>query len=280
MENLVLVPEREFREFNNWKSRRGAKDGGILEAIRNPEQRQMVQKWNAAQEIFKDSSKPYELRKAEYDEKMGDFHSLKNKISGFRPNYIPISEKRRMNDDSDKEKSIDDIVDLMPANQKWNARNLMKQIQKNADDNLISWSPTNGEVSIRGKKLEGSNIVDLVDDVMRSSTAKMPKKNNPNRNAFIDALVEMNAPETLIKNKNALKRFQEMKENKALPSAKRARSVGIYHPPGIPERIFKESDSDIDDYDSTDRKSAIDLEKRNASPLSKMKQAIEWTNTR
>ena len=279
MENLVLVPEREFREFNNWKSKRGANDSGILQAIRNPEQRQMVQKWNTAQQIFNDSSKPYELRKAEYDEKMSDFHSLKNKISGFHPNLIPIPEKRRMNDDSDKEKSIDDIVDLMPANQKWNARNLMKQIQKNADDNLISWSPTNGEVSIHGKRLEGSNIVDLVDDVMRSSTGKVSKKNNPNRNAFIDALVEMNAPETLIKNKNALKRFQEMKENKALSSAKRARSVGIYHPPGIPERIFKESDSDIDDYDATDRKSAIDLEKRNASPLSKMKQAIEWTNT-
>ena len=130
------------------------------------------------------------------------------------------------------------------------------------------------------KKLEGSNIVDLVDDVMRSSTAKTLKRENPNRTEFTNALVEMNAPETLIKNKNALKRFQEMKENKALSSAKRARSVGIYHPPGIPERIFKESDSDIDDYDSTDRKSAIDLEKRNASPLSKMKQAIEWTNTR
>ena len=136
--------------------------------------------------FFKDSSKPYELRKAEYDKKMGDFHSLKNRIN-FRPSYIPISEKRRMNDDSDKEKSIDDIVDLMPTNQKWNASNLMKQIQKNADDNLISWCPTNGEVSIRGKRLEGNNIVDLVDDVMRSSTGKLPKKNNPNRNAFIDA---------------------------------------------------------------------------------------------
>ena len=278
MENLVLVPEREFREFNNWKSRRGAKDGGILEAIRNPEQRQMVQKWNTAQQIFNDSSKPYELRKAEYDEKMSDFHSLKNKISGFHPNLIPIPEKRRMNDDSDKEKSIDDIVDLMPDNQKWNARNLMKQIQKNADDNLISWSPSNGEVSIHGKRLEGSNIVDLVDDVMRSSTAKTLKRENPNRTEFINALVEMNTPETLIKNKNALKRFQEMKENKALSSSKRVKSIESYGPPGIREHILKETDSDIDDdEDDTDRKSNI--EKTNTSPLSKMKQAIKWTNT-
>ena len=44
MENLVLVPEREFREFNNWKSKRGANDSGILQAIRNPEQREILQK--------------------------------------------------------------------------------------------------------------------------------------------------------------------------------------------------------------------------------------------
>ena len=278
MENLVLVPEREFREFNDWKSRRGASDGGILQAIRNPEKRQMVQKWNAAQEIFNDSNKPYELRKAEYDEKMGDFHSLKNKISGFRPNYIPISGKRRMIDDGDTEKSIDDIVDLMPDNQKWNARNLMKQIQKNADDNLISWSSNNGEVSIRGKRLEGSNIVDLLDDIMRSSSGKMSKRDNPNRTAFINALAEMNAPETLIKNRNALKQFREMKE-KALSSSRTVKSIESYHPPGIPEHILKESDSDIDDNDDTDRKSALDLEKTNASPLLKMKKAIQWANT-
>ena len=52
-------------------------------AVRNPEQKEMVKKFNAAQEIFNDSSRPYELRKAQYDETMRDFHALKNKISGF-----------------------------------------------------------------------------------------------------------------------------------------------------------------------------------------------------
>ena len=156
MDNVVLVPEREFSEFKNWKSSRGA--GGIVQAVRNPEQREMVKKFHAAQEIFNDSSRPYELRKAQYDETMRDFHTLKNKISGFRPNSIPAmgkTSKKRADDEDDKEKSVDDVVDLMPDSLKSNARNLMKRIQNNTDENLISWSP-NGEVSIRGRRLRGA----------------------------------------------------------------------------------------------------------------------------
>ena len=64
MDNVVLVPEREFSEFKNWKSSRGV-GGGIMQAVRNPEQREMVKKFHTAQEIFNDSSRPYELRKTQ-----------------------------------------------------------------------------------------------------------------------------------------------------------------------------------------------------------------------
>ena len=241
MNNLVLVPEREFSEFKNWKLRRGVSvDGGIIQAIHNPEQREMVKKYHAAQEVLNDSNKPYELRKAQYDEIMRSFHTLKDRISGIRGISNPEigkSQEDNINND-EKDKSIDDIVDIMPESIKWNARNLMKQIQKNGNENLISWSPTNGEVSIRGSRLAGSNIIDLVGDVMRSSTGKISKKKNPNRDAFIDALVEMYAPETLIKNRDALRQFREMKENNLLsPAAKRVKENEHRHPPGIPENI-------------------------------------------
>ena len=140
MDNVVLVPEREFSEFKNWKSSRGVVGGSIVQAVQNPEQREMVKKFHAAQEIFNDWSKPYELKKAQYDEKMRDFHTLKNKISGFRPNSIPTMGKtstKQADYDNEKEKSIDDVVDLMPDSLKSNARNLMKRIQKNTDENLI-----------------------------------------------------------------------------------------------------------------------------------------------
>ena len=54
-----------------------------------------------------------------------------------------------------------------------------------------------------------------------------------NRVAFIDALVEMNAPETLIKNRDALKQFRQMKENNAPPPTKRTKAIRHHHPPGI-----------------------------------------------
>ena len=92
MDNVVLVPEREFSEFKNWKSSHGV-GGGIVQAVRHPEQREMVKKFHAAQEIFNDSSRPYELRKAQYDETMRDFHALKNKISGFLSKLINSGNK-------------------------------------------------------------------------------------------------------------------------------------------------------------------------------------------
>ena len=287
MDNVVLVPEREFSEFKNWKSNRGGVVGGsIVQAVRNPEQREMVKKFHAAQEIFNDSSKPYELRKAQYDETMRDFHTLKNKISGFRANSsIPAT--KQADDKDDKEKSVDDVVDLMPDSLKSNARNLMRRIQKNTNENLISWSPTNGEVSIRGRRLEGSNIADLVGDVMRSSSSKsLTKRENPNRVAFIDALVEMNAPETLIKNRDALKQFRQMKENYLPPPAKRTKAIGHHQPPGIPEHILKESDydddDDNDDFDGANEKLYRDtnLKKSDASPIKNVKKAIQWANTK
>ena len=55
MDNVVLVPERKFSEFKNWKSNRGGVvDGNIVQAVWNPEQREMVKKFHAAQEIFND----------------------------------------------------------------------------------------------------------------------------------------------------------------------------------------------------------------------------------
>ena len=53
MDNVVLVPKREFSEYKNWKSSRGV-GGSIVQAVRNPDQQEMVKKFHAAQDIFND----------------------------------------------------------------------------------------------------------------------------------------------------------------------------------------------------------------------------------
>ena len=83
MEKLVLVPQSEFGEFKNWKAS-SSSSTDILQAIRKPEEREMIKKFNLAQSIINDSNEPYVSRKRKYDEKMQDFRTIKNKISSTR----------------------------------------------------------------------------------------------------------------------------------------------------------------------------------------------------
>jgi len=58
-------------------------------------------------------------------------------------------------------------VDVLPANQRKNAKRIMR-LPRTPGDDIVSWT-SNGEVSIRGQRLRCTNIIDLVGDVLRSS---------------------------------------------------------------------------------------------------------------
>ena len=58
-------------------------------------------------------------------------------------------------------------VDVLPANQRKNAKRIMRLLCANGND-IVSWT-SNDEVSIRGQRLRGTNIIDLIVDVLRSS---------------------------------------------------------------------------------------------------------------
>ena len=58
--------------------------------------------------------------------------------------------------------------------------------------------------------LTGTNIIDLVGDVVRSASSKTSA---PQRERFLNALAEANVPETLVKNKAALERYRQIKNN-------------------------------------------------------------------
>ena len=73
--------------------------------------------------------------------------------------------------DEDREKKDDDIdatvVDALPNSQKANAKKLIRLLRSHGN-NVVSWTPQ-GDVSIRGQRLRGANIVDLVGDVVRTT---------------------------------------------------------------------------------------------------------------
>ena len=114
--------------------------------------------------------------------------------------------------DEDREKKDDDIdsdvVDALPNNQKVNAKKLIRLLRSH---DIVSWTPQ-GDVSIRGKRLRGVNIVDLVGDVVRTTPSRsMP----PQREQFLNALTEANVPETLVKNRMALEHYRAIKNDGA-----------------------------------------------------------------
>ena len=99
------------------------------------------------------------------------------------------------------------ILDVIPSNQKRNAQKLLQYLRKHGS-NVISWNP-NGDVSIYGSNLQGTNIVDLIDDVFQ--TSRHSKHVNTSRKLFLSALGDVNVPETLIRNEMALKTYRAIK---------------------------------------------------------------------
>ena len=233
---MRLIPEAKFRQLTECETMKNS--NSILQAVNRPEQREMIKKYHLAQNTLNDESKPTDVKRAEYNELMQEYIMLKDKVKGVR--YPERS----------NEKGIDDTVNMMPTSLKSSAEKLMNRIKES--EGVITWEP-NGEVSIHGKKLVGSNITDLVGDVIRQT-----KEENIDRETFLRGLAELNAPETLIKNKSALTQFRKLKN----------RSAPLFRPRGIPEHQLKSEASSMDYGDS---------------PVKKMRKATEqiaWVNRR
>ena len=95
------------------------------------------------------------------------------------------------------------VIDVFPVTQKCNAQKLLRLLREHGDD-AVSWT-RNGEVSIHGQRLRGTNIVDLFGDLVRSTPSNTIA---PQRERFLSALADANVPETLVKNKALLERYR------------------------------------------------------------------------
>ena len=172
-----------------------------MQAINHPEQGEMVRSYNVAQSLLRDNTnKPDDERMREYNEKMQDFYMYKDKIKGAR---IAPRRQNAINEKSDDDKAAREAVSAMPASLQSSAQKLIDRIKDNSD--VISWTP-DGEVSIHGQKIVGSSITDLVGDAIRNTRTQ-----HPTRGSFLEALVEMNTPDAMIKSKLAFTRFQTIK---------------------------------------------------------------------
>ena len=197
MKKFVLVPESQHRQTINKHD--------VLQAIHRPEQREMLKRYQLAQNLLHDAKQTNDDTKLdEYQEAMQDFARLRDQQTRARlPPQQPVKQQ------ADNETKSDDdavVVNALPTSQQTNARKLMQLLRAQGDD-VVSWT-RNGDVHIRGQRVRGTNIVDLVGDVVRATPSKT---STPERERFLSALAEANVPETLVKNKSALERYRAIK---------------------------------------------------------------------
>lgn len=109
-----------------------------------------------------------------------------------QPLSIPIVDDPNM----EKEQELDDndLLNTFPKSLKNKASLLLKQIKQSG---VIAWDGL-GCVSIHGNRLQGSNIIDLLNDVIRS---RKTDTEPAGRDQFIKCLSDINVPHILIGNK-------------------------------------------------------------------------------
>ena len=132
----------------------------------------------------------------------------------------------------------DDILESVPKTMKAKAQLLLKKMKSSPD---ISWNEK-GELKYKGETVQGSNVVDLVNDVLR----KRKYFNPQGWETFGEALREANVPQDLIGHED---RWRYISQTKRTPrSRKRQQSPSPIRPysPKTPRRRRKEVQNWVD----------------------------------
>ena len=111
-----------------------------------------------------------------------------------------------VNEDGNIARIEEEIIDSVPASFKTRARNLMKKLKSHP--NKIAWDD-HSQLIINGTTVPGSNMVDLVNDVLRPRKNFTPKGHE----AFVQGLAEINTPEDFIRNEARRKLLLEYRDN-------------------------------------------------------------------
>ena len=137
-----------------------------------------------------------------YAQQLQRVNQLKNQV--FRPEPSPVQMithmERTMTSESDSttpsqqlNATHKQIIDSVPKTMQNRAKLLIQKLKDHSD--VISWN-NNGQLVLEGSIVPNSNIVDLVNDVMR----KRKGFNLEHSNTFAKALTKINIAEDYIRN--------------------------------------------------------------------------------
>ena len=275
MKKLVLVPEPRFRALVESEMKNTS--AGVIDAVINPEREEMVKKFQMGQEILNDDSKTDELKMKSYDNVMQSFVTQRDKVKAKltpNPRSTPLNSITTPIDTDAAVMMRQKTVEALPINLQTTAQKLLERVKAYGDKRVIDLS-SDGKVSVMGEKLDvgSGDISELVSDILRAPSAK--RADNPNRRAFLNALLKMDVPEAWIKNKTARAEYQFLKRDKAIKDDKKEYSI---IPKGIPDRLLS---SEV--LNTTDQRKTVTQSKKRANRLGPSKTSktdIEWVDTK
>jgi hypothetical protein len=173
----------------------GRLKGPNLTPLTNPNRDQVIKKMDEVSSILQDETLPESIKASRINEKVKNYSVFADKL--LTPSKSIVHETT----DNQEE-----LFNSLPNTFRPPAMVLMEELKKHPQ--AIKWSP-NGEVSVQGTQLRGSNIVDLIGHVLRSrKTTQVPVHGD----AFLKVLADLNFPEELVKNKYQLSKFRSYKQ--------------------------------------------------------------------
>ena len=186
---MALVPLDMLQQWKNQP---------YLPALKNPSQNQLVKTMNQMQTILNDNSLPENVKSNRVSENLKDIQVYGDKI--LQPHVEKPEVTNFLKQTNTK------LFDSLPKTFQNSAKHLMNELEKHPE--IISWNPQSNEVSINGKILAGSNIVDLIGDVLRTrKTVPSPLHSD----TFLKLLANLNIPEELVKNRLKINKLRAYK---------------------------------------------------------------------
>ena len=171
-----------------------------LTPLTQPNKDRVVKEMAEMSSLLRDEGLPDSLKASRYSEKLKDYSTFANKL------IEPTVQKQQQSSPSVHPQQ--DMFASLPTTYRAPANVLMRELEKYP--HMIQWNPTTHEVSVKGQTLKGSNVVDLISDVMRTrKTAKVPIHGS----SFLKTLADLNLPESFVKNKYRISQFRSYKRS-------------------------------------------------------------------
>jgi len=219
---MVLVPE-EFMDMLERKEN--------MQTV--PTTKSLIRLDKKMEDILHDTKKPADDKVAQYNQNLQRFlevqeqkrqfiptvkihqenastSSQENKEEGERRDIKPQTEQTEQSDQHPL--TDNEILESIPKSSRTLAQSMINRLKANSDH--VSWNDK-GEVTINERPIPGSNIIDLINDQLRSRKKFDPK----GWEQFTESLDKINMPKYILQNEKRRSHIVQMhkKESRSTP---------------------------------------------------------------